>query len=185
MPAHRATILLSAAAASLAFTALPAIAQVPEGVVLNIMRECAKISDATARLACYDNNIRQAGASPSTAQTLPRQGGAPALVPAPASTAQGFGSESLRVRETPQQQSAQSEDAAREIQARVSSVAAREPGIHLLTLEDGAQWLFAEGVPASYRVPNAGSTVSIERGSLGSFLLRFDGQRAVPVRRTR
>ena len=53
------------------------------------------------------------------------------------------------------------------------------------TLEDGAQWLFAEGVSSSYRVPRAGSVVEIERGALGSFLMRFDDQAPVPVRRVR
>lgn len=187
MPAHRATILLSAAVASLTLTVLPASAQVPDGVVLNIMRECAKIGDPTARLACYDNNIRQAGATPSTGQAVPQQSrsaGSPP-VPAPTATPQGFGSESVRVRETPQQQSAQAADQVREVQARVTSITAREPGIYLMTLDDGAQWLFAEGVPASYRVPTAGSNIEIERGALGSFLMRFNGQRVVPVRRIR
>src|SRR5690606_39592588 len=81
MPAHRATILLSAAVASLTLTALPASAQVPDGVVLNIMRECAKIGDPTARLACYDNNIRQAGATPSTGQVVPQQSRSPGSPP--------------------------------------------------------------------------------------------------------
>jgi len=61
----------------------------------------------------------------------------------------------------------------------------REPGIYAVTLEDGAEWLFAEGVSSSYRVPRAGSVVEIERGALGSFLMSFDDQTPVPVRRIR
>ena len=53
--ALRASFLL--AGATVAVAALPATAQVSDQIVLNIMRECAKIDDATARLACYDNNI--------------------------------------------------------------------------------------------------------------------------------
>src|SRR5690606_40818376 len=86
MKAHRATLLL-AAAASLISVAHPAAAQVPDDVVLNIMRECAKIGDATARLACYDNNIRQAGGPPraNAPSSAPRRGPGP-LPPAPAPT---------------------------------------------------------------------------------------------------
>jgi len=54
-----------------------------------------------------------------------------------------------------------------------------------VTLEDGAQWVFAEGVTSQFRLPRRGDTVEIERGSLGSFLMRVDGQSPVPVRRLR
>jgi len=52
-------------------------------------------------------------------------------------------------------------------------------------MDDGAQWLFAEGVSSQFRLPRQGDTVEIERGSLGSFLMRIDRQKAVPVRRLR
>ena len=47
---------------------------VADNIVLNIMRECARIDDPTARLACYDNNIRAAGGNPNS---VPGQMGAP------------------------------------------------------------------------------------------------------------
>ena len=72
-----------------------------------------------------------------------------------------------------------------QIRARVSAVAQREPGIYLVTLEDGAQWLFSESVSFSYRPPRAGSSVEIERAAMDSFLLRFDNQQSVRVRRLR
>src|SRR5690606_34020262 len=181
MKAHRATMLL-AAAASLISVAHPAAAQVPDDVVLNIMRECAKIGDATARLACYDNNIRQAGGTPSASarSTTPRSGPAP-VAPAPAQT---FGLENAPTpRAAPVAPSAPS--VVDEIQTRVASITPREPGIYLLTMDDGAQWLFAEGVSSQFRLPRQGDTVEIERGSLGSFLMRIDRQKAVPVRRLR
>lgn len=175
----RREMLLLAAAASLIPLASPATAQVPDDVVLNIMRECAKIDDPTARLACYDNNIRQAGGTPraSSSVPLPRDSRAPV---AP-NTTQSFGIDNVRARQSARSQPAQVD----EIQARVSSIREREPGTYLVTLDDGAQWRFAESVGRSYRVPRAGSTVEIERGSLGSYLLRFDRQEAVPVVRVR
>ena len=54
------------------------------------MRECAKIDDPTARLACYDNNIRAGGANPRAIpgqMPRPNGGGAVASPNAPS----GFG----------------------------------------------------------------------------------------------
>lgn len=180
MMAQRATFL-AAGAASLLLAGTPAVAQVNEGIVLNIMRECAKIDDPTARLACYDNNIRAAGGTPRAVvpgqMPAPQGGGAPVA----ANTPQGFGSEDVRG----PQRFATPSGQLQEITARVSSVRPREPGIYAFTLEGGAQWVFAEGVNSAYRVPRAGSTVEIDRGALGSFLMRFDNQQPVPVRRVR
>src|SRR5690606_41997090 len=69
-----------------------------------------------------------------------------------------------------------------EMHPRVQSGAPREPGIYIVTLEDGARWLFAESVSSQFRLPRRGQEIEIERGSLGSFLMRVDGQSPVPVR---
>ena len=71
------------------------------------------------------------------------------------------------------------------IEATVAAAVEREPGIHLLTLEDGAQWQFVEGVSLSYDPPRRGSTVEIRSASMGSYQLRYQGQPAVRVRRVR
>ncbi len=182
MSAHRASTLLATAALAALFAPATASAQVQNDVVVNILRECAKIDDPGARLACYDNNIRSAGGSPR--QSAPDQGQRPAAnapVANAGTAAGGFGAETIR---TPERFQAPAGEA-QEIQARVTSVTQREPGIYLLQLEDGAQWLFSEGVNRSYRVPERGSTVEISRASLGSFLLRFNNQAPVRVRRIR
>ena len=180
MQAFRASALAIGLALPLAAQSLPAQAQVDDSIVLEIMRQCARIDDASARLACYDNNVRSAGAAPAR-NTVPGQMAAPQAAqgaPTRGSAVRGFGSEDVR---TPERFTSE----ASEITSRVSAVSRQQPGIYRLTLEDGAQWQFAEGVPFSYRPPSAGSTVSIERGSLGSFLLTYDNQAVVPVRRIR
>jgi hypothetical protein len=183
MPAHRATMTfygLAAGAAALLLAGAPAGAQIDQNTAVNILRECARIDDASARLACYDNNIRNVGGTARS--TVPGQvqvqGGA---APVAANSARGFGAEDVR---TPDRFSGASGQL-QEIDARITAIRPREPGIYAFTLEDGAEWLFAEGVQAGYRVPRAGSVVEIERGALGSFLMRFDDQSAVPVRRIR
>jgi hypothetical protein len=107
------------------------------------------------------------------------QGGA---APVAANSPRGFGSEDVR---TPDRFSAAPGGQLQEINARIASIRPREPGVYAFTLEDGAEWLFAEGVNSGYRVPRNGSVVEIERGGLGSFLMRFDDQAPVPVRRVR
>jgi len=188
MLAHRATIL-TAGTASLLLASVPAAAQMDQTTAVNILRECARIDDATARLACYDNNIRNVGgtARASVPGQMPVvQGGVAPLpqggsAPVAANSPRGFGAEDVR---TPERYAAPTGQL-QEISARITAVRPREPGIYAFTLEDGAEWLFAESVSSGYRVPRAGSEVEIERGALGSFLMRFDDQTPVPVRRVR
>lgn len=186
---NRFRAILLAAGASLAAAApAPVAAQIDGAIVLNIMRECAKINDANARLSCYDNNIRSAGATPPAAASfgLPQQNrnqnsSTPAQQ-APSQSAQssagGFGSETLRT--TKPEVQAQRESG---VTATVAQAREREPGIYLLTLEDGAQWVFAEAVSRTYKIPGRGDTISIDRASLGSFTMRFNSQAVVRVRR--
>lgn len=179
--AQRASIL-AIAAASLTLSAETASAQADNSAVLSILVECAKIDDPTARLACYDNNMSRVGATPRA--TVPGQvrasGGA---APVETQDPQGFGYEDVRASDPARFQPPAGQVS--EIHPRVTAIAPREPGIYLVTLEDGAQWLFAEGVGSQFRLPRRGDTVEIERASLGSFLMRIDKQPPVPVRRVR
>ena len=187
MKAQSAKVLL-AGVATLLLAPHTVQAQVADEVVLNILRECARIDDPSARLSCFDNNIRAAGSAPRAAAPVarpaPQAGSAPVASNTPrvaANTPQGFGSESIR--EVRQRDSEERRQTANEVRALVTGVTERQPGVYLVTLEGGAQWLFNESVASSYRVPDRGSTVEIERGSLGSFLLRYGNQGPVAVRR--
>jgi len=180
-----AAVLLAGTGAAL-LGALPASAQVSDEVTLNIMRECAKIDDPTSRLACYDNNIRAGGFDgrrpvvPSAANRV--QGGG--AVNAEDSSPQGFGSASIKD-ESRFQSYSQRTGGVDEIEARITDVRRREPGVYLLTLEGGAQWLFSDSVSTDFGVPRKGDTVRLSRAALGSFLMRFDDQKSVRVRRVK
>jgi len=177
--------ILALGAAALALPAGPAAAQADRTIVLNIMVECAKIDDPTARLACYDNNIRQVGGT--IRNTVPGQtvrgisGGAAPIEGAQG--ARGFGAEDVEfARPGPAPRPAGQID---EIHPKVASVAPREPGIYRVGMDDGTMWEFAEGVSSQFRLPRRGDTIEIERGALGSYLMQIDGQPPVPVRRIR
>ncbi len=164
---------------------LPAAAQVDDGIVLNILRECARIDDATARLACYDNNIRSAGAQARTSVPgrMDRPSGG---APAPAGSAAGFGGEDVPVpARAAERAPARGPSASESLSAQVVRVDPREPGIYVLTLADGAQWEFVRGVDAAYRLPRSGDTVRIDRAALDSYLLQFNDQMGVRIRRVR
>ena len=175
---------LAFAAASLAVSA-PSVAQAQDEdyrMIVTIMRACAQIDDINARVTCYDNNIipRPGIAAP------PSEGGGSPVQPPPAASAsaagatQDFGAENL-----PRQREEQRRNQIDQIEQRVSSSAEVEPGVYLLTLDDGSQWRFTESMGLSYDPPSARSQVRIERGALGSYRLHFADQRAVRVQRVR
>jgi hypothetical protein len=175
-----------AGAAVAAVGSMPAAAQVPDNVVLNIMRECARIDDPTARLACYDNNIRAAGANPRSVpgQGPVVQGGGGVAGPGASGGPGGFGGESVKTDERfdSYEERGLGPDA---ITARVTAATQREPGVYLVTIDGDAQWLFSDSVSRTFRPPTRGSSVEIQRGALGSFLMVIDGQQAVRVRRVK
>lgn len=166
---------LLAGTAFLASVAAPAHAQGNDAILLNILRECAKIDDTAARVACYDRNIgRDASTGPSTA---PAVGDAvPRSEPRAPS---GFASETVQPRNEPAPQRDE------RTSAQVAAIAERAPGLYVITLDDGAEWQFTSSAPFSYQPPRPGSTVDIRRGALGSFLLRYEGQPSVRVLRVR
>lgn len=174
--APRAILLLTGA--TMALTAMPLAAQVNDAAVLNIMRECAKIDGPTARLACYDNNIRAAGANPSSVPgQMPSASGSGA--PLQSNGPGGFGADDLRTAE----RFNPARNGVSEISARISSVREREPGVYLVTLESGAQWLFTESGGRAYQAPRRGDTVEIQRGALGGYLMVVGKQQAMRVMR--
>lgn len=167
-------------------------AQLDDPTIASIVRECRKVQDEAQRIACYDNiplGQPAAGpvASPAASPALPPAPAAAssaAASPAPAPQASaarapgGFGSNQLA-------RPAAAPAEPREMTARLSAVAERRPGIYLLTLEDGAQWEFIDSVPPSYDPPQRGKTVELIGAALGSYLLRYAGQRGVRIRRVR
>ncbi|MBO9604075.1 MAG: hypothetical protein J7496_16360 [Novosphingobium sp.] len=176
--------ILGSATVALASLSSPAAAQASDATVLTIMRECAKIEDPTARLACYDNNIRIGGATGGVPGQGPRVQGGGAVVNGSNSGVQGFGADSVKTsdRFRSGEERGLGPDA---IRAKIVDVRPREPGIFVVTLEGGAEWIFTEAVPSSFRVPRKGALVELQKAALGSFLMVVDGQQAVRVRRTK
>lgn len=153
-----------------------AAAQLSDSAVVDLLRECRKVGDVAARTACYDNiPLGQPGATPVEQAPAASPSAAPAASRAPSR----FGSNQL-----PQARAAKAGEP-EQINARVTAVTQREPGIYLLTMEDGAQWQFVDAAPSSYDAPRRGSEVEIFSAALGSYQIRYAGQRALRIRRVR
>jgi hypothetical protein len=179
----RFTGLLTGAA--LAVTATPGLGQVDPAIVINIMHECAKIDDPTARLACYDNNVRAGGATNAVPGQMSRPNGGGAVVNPNAPG--GFGADDLRA-QSPERFHQYGEGAAggaQEVSGQVVAAAERQPGVYLVTLAGGAQWLFTESTSRAYQPPRKGDTVRIEHGALGSYLMMVGKQQGVKVTRVK
>jgi len=183
---RKASTIRTSATCSLAFAppvlltfclAAPAAAQEDYRAIVTIMRACAQIADIPARVMCYDNNIRPTAPS-AEVSAMPPPAPPSAATAAPATT--GFGSEMIA---SPRTVAAARDD--EQMQAQVASAARIEPGIFLLTLADGQQWRFVDAAPDSYDVPRTGAQIKLERGSLGSVFLSYDGQRRLRVTRVR
>jgi len=129
---------------------------------LDGLRACSAESDSLKRLICFDNELRRLGgvAAPATAPAV-----APAVAPV-AAPAPGMGDEKLR-------SNRRSEDAAeRTMTAKVQAVQAPpvgRVGQMQLTLENGQVWRVTDSGRALE--VEAGNTVRVESGVLGSYLM--------------
>ena len=75
-----------------------------------------------------------------------------------------------------------SEDQQDELTAKVASAGSVGYGKYRIKLEDGALWETTEG-SSVIKGPDAGDTVVIKKGPLGSYMMRIAGQRALRAKR--
>lgn len=168
---------VSAAACAMLFIGVPAMAKdkAPDrrASALQAVIDCRALTDAAARLACYDAAAAKMDEAESHGDIVVIDRAKAAEV-----HRQAFG---LPV---PSLDFVIKALAPGEADRLEGTVKARRPdpgGRWTLTLEDGAVWRQIDGDLAP--PPHVGSKVSIRHGSLGSFLMNVDGQPAVKVHR--
>lgn len=168
---------------------LPLAAQdaAQDRAALAALRACARIADVTARVACYDSNVGveiaqpgpAAGSATFGANQLPApRPAASTPPPQPPQEARGFGANQLP-------RDSRASEGPNALTVTLAAVSQAEPGIYLLTLPDGAQWRFVDAAPLSYDPPRKGSSVEFLAAALGSYLLRYNGQMGLRIRRVR
>ena len=147
--------------------------------------QCAKLADDAARLSCYDAIFRTpAGAPVSPAAAATAATAAVASAPAPARPVDPEAEFGL----TPaQQRKLQPENAPplppETLTAKVAAVGRKPMGELVVTLENKQVWVQID-VDNKARV-KAGDTVTIKRGTLGSYLLVSPNGVATRVRRSK
>jgi hypothetical protein len=179
---------------------LAALGPTAAAVAQNALEECAAISSAAERLACYDHLAGRAGTSVAKpAAATPPAAAAPTAIaapvpnaaPAPAATATAPAPAQAPDAATPP--AALPKDSfglyaaehpapppsAAELSARVTAFGVSETGRMTVALEGGAVWELAD----ADRLLAIGDTVDIRRAALGSFLMVTPSKRMHRVRR--
>jgi len=163
------------------------------------LRACVKEMDDTARLKCYDSEMRRVLAAPvaaraqsgSTAPAGPVQSGvassgsikAPEAAPAPEMTPeQAFGYRGTIAREQVDRREEQRNTLER-LEAVVAKVDQKPLGEFVVTLANGQVW--TQKSPDPHFKVKAGDAVTIRRASLGSFMMVLSGGRSTQVARVK
>lgn len=169
----RTKCVISAAAFVAAFSSG---GQAQTGDLRSELAHCLSFGGAVERLSCYDRLARQAGGA------APQERQPPAPIPQsrgelPAGS-QSFGKEELRTAPVP------GED---RLTAEISDFRKDQAGRFTVALSNGQVWQQVAGdtTAAQYR-PGKTHSVTISRGSLGSYDLKFNDRNATfKVRRFR
>lgn len=141
--------VITLAAASGAFAAESPVAS------MDRVLACADITNAVARLECFDRSVAAARApatsaapvvAPSTVEVLPKE------------------------QEKPQ---ARAEDT---VQAHITGARKASGGLYLIMLDNGQTWRHEQGSMEPYL--KVGEAVTIRRGTLGSYRLTLDSGNA-------
>lgn len=144
--------------------------------VFQAVMDCRPISDAGARLACYDAAIAGLGEAEKKGDivVIDREQAATAR-----RQAFGFDLSSLNILDKviPKEQ-------LDSVTATLSNAYLDAAGKWVMVLEDGAVWRQVDS-NSLLRSPRAGSTIKIRKAALGSFFINVDGQLALRAQRSR
>ena len=152
------------------------------------LKRCRAISEAAARLACYDAlplgkaaPMAVRPAAPATTSATPAPSPSPQVAPAPTAAA----SPSLYQKQSPEQFGMERKQVDVELAEIQSVITGRFEGFRpnkRLELANGQVWQVADDTRRLYDVQNP--KVTIQRGALGAFYLSLDGDNlTVRVRR--
>lgn len=141
-------------------------AEAPETNVPPEFLTCYGIKRTGERLACYDRTVEYL-----------RQSGEKVAAP---SAEAAFG---LQARTSESRKETSEAEQTSSVTARVSEVSATREGFKIIKLENGQTWRQLTGSSTVYL--NVGDEVTVDRGALGSFLMRIPNGGPLRVRRVK
>jgi hypothetical protein len=136
------------------------------------LKACAKVTDATARLQCFDREV-----AALTAENSPPK--APAAVEL--SPQQKLGLSQARIEQLESQAGAPTTPKVTKLAAHIAHVSENAAGLKIFTLDNGQVWQQTE--PEFNFSVRAGDAVTISPGVLGSFWLTAGPRAASRVKR--
>lgn len=161
----RRTAMILLPTIGLSALALTSVQAAPVSVPMSVLKQCAEINESAKRLACYDQVAERpppaAGAALSKNSSSPK-GSAPA--PASDSTATGAPKEAFGLYNAEHPAAAAVEAL---ITAKVISIGISSSGRSTVALEGNQVWELDSADPVLAK----GDTVTVKRGTLGSFIL--------------
>lgn len=166
-----AALSMPAAAKDSAKDKAQAEAEAPPPVFQAVI-DCKTLADPTARLACYDKAVTAMASARETKD----------LVVADRATMREarkglFGLSLPRIKLFGGNGDS---DEVTAIDSTITSVYAAKDGFTVFVLADGARWKQTDG---RFQYPKAGQSITIRKGSLGSYLANINKQSAVKVMR--
>lgn len=174
MISPRDTMILAAAAALVGSPALAAPAAPERAAIVQALSDCRKLTDDSARLACYD----KAAAAFDQAETK----GDIVVVDRDQARkvrrqAFGFSLPSISLFEK-----GETQEELENVTGKLASAGRLATGQWRFKLEDGAVWDQVDHNEL-FKTPKPGMAVRVRKASLGSFLMIIENQRAVRVKR--
>jgi hypothetical protein len=163
--------MISAASAA---AQTPAPTRQSPAVVSDVLG-CRALTDASARLACFDRAVAALGAAQTTGDlvTVDRQDLRKAR-----KSLFGLTLPNLQILGGDNENS----EEASQIETRIVRTGPRADGKWFFELAEGGRWEQIDS-RGFIRDPAAGQTIKIRRGAIGSFLANVNDQRAIRVRR--
>lgn len=141
----------------------------PPPAVFQAVLDCKGVSDATARLTCYDRAVGAMDAARATNDLVVTDR---ATVREAKKGLFGLALPSLKLFGDGK------DEEVTEIEGKISAIRMASDGYPVFTLTDGARWKQTDG---RNTYPKAGSAIRIRKASLGSYMANVDGQPGVRV----
>lgn len=140
---------------------------------------CRKIADQNQRLACYDAQVAAIDEAEQRADLVVVDR---AQIKSAKRSLFGLSLPDLNIFGRSKEGATNPVEEIEELQAVVKSASQGRDGRWIIILEDGARWRQNE-TKTLVRYPKAGSSITIRRAALGSYMASIDGQRATRVKR--